>query len=231
MVDDERLAVERAEADDVVQLNDGALEGWDKQLQSSAKARIARDYLGGREITDEAKKTFRLGYSPDSWDALSLYLKQKGATQFQIERSGLIVKRDDSKTYDRFRGRLMFPVFDAQGRPIAFGARTLKNEDAKYINSPETTAYVKGRHLYGLNLTRDEIRRNGFAILVEGFLDLIVPYQYGIRNVAASLEPLTGIMKLLGWLLCVNYDATARVCRQQRSRSRFSSPTILRSKF
>jgi DNA primase len=104
--------------------------------RNSAEARTARDYLEGREITDETKKTFRLGYSPDSWDALSSYLRQKGATQFQIEKSGLLVKRDDGKTYDRFRGRLMFPVFDTQGRPIAFGGRTLKNEDAKYINSP-----------------------------------------------------------------------------------------------
>ncbi len=89
--------------------------------------------------------------------------------------------------YDRFRGRLIFPVLDIQGKPIAFGGRTLKDEDAKYINSPETAAYVKGRNLFGLNLTRDEIRRSGFAILVEGFLDLIVPYQFGIRNVVASL--------------------------------------------
>ena len=81
----------------------------------------------------------------------------------------------------------MFPVFDHQGRPIAFGGRTLKNEDAKYINSPETAAYVKGRNLFGLNLTRDEIRRSGFAILVEGFLDLIVPYQSGVKNIVASL--------------------------------------------
>jgi len=76
---------------------------------------------------------------------------------------------------------------DIQGKPIAFGGRTLKDEDAKYINSPETAAYIKGRNLFGLHLTRDEIRRNGFVILVEGFLDLIVPYQFGIRNVAASL--------------------------------------------
>ncbi|MGH9429867.1 MAG: toprim domain-containing protein, partial [Terriglobia bacterium] len=74
-----------------------------------------------------------------------------------------------------------------QGRPIAFGGRTLKDEDAKYINSPETAAYVKGRNLFGLNLTRDEIRRQGYVILVEGFLDLIIPYQFGIRNVVASL--------------------------------------------
>jgi DNA primase len=211
MVDDDRFAVKRQEADEVVQLNNWALDWWEKQLETSAEARTARDYLEGREITDETKKTFRLGYSPDSWDALSSYLRQKGATQFQIERSGLLVKRDDGKTYDRFRGRLMFPVFDTQGRPIAFGGRTLKNEDAKYINSPETPAYIKGRNLYGLNLTRDEIRRNGFAILVEGFLDLIVPYQFGIRNVAASLgTALTAdqvkLLSRFAHKVVVNYD-------------------------
>src|SRR5882672_3474155 len=115
-------------------------------------------------------------------------LQTKGAMQAQIDRSGLVVKKDDGGSYDRFRGRLMFPVMDVQGRPIAFGGRTLRpDEDAKYINSPETAAYVKGRNLFGLHLTRDEIRRQGFAILVEGFLDLIIPFQFGIRNVAASL--------------------------------------------
>jgi DNA primase len=211
MVEDDRFAVKRQEADEVVQLNTWALEWWEKQLETSDEARAAREYLAAREITDETKKTFRLGYSPDSWDALTIYLRQKGATQFQIERSGLLVKRDDGKTWDRFRGRLMFPVFDTQGRPIAFGGRTLKNEDAKYINSPETAAYVKGRNLYGLNLTRDEIRRNGFAILVEGFLDLIVPYQFGIRNVAASLgTALTAdqvrLLNRFARKVVVNYD-------------------------
>ena len=211
LVDDERFAVKRQESDEVIQLNNWALEWWAQQLETSGEARIARDYLDRREITEETKKTFRLGYSPDSWDALSSYLRHKGATQSQIERSGLVVKRDDGKTYDRFRGRLMFPVFDAQGRPIAFGGRTLKDEDAKYINSPETAAYIKGRNLYGLNLTRDEIRRAEFAILVEGFLDLIVPYQFGIRNVAASLGTAltTDQVKLLSRFahkVVVNYD-------------------------
>jgi DNA primase len=105
----------------------------------------------------------------------------------------------------------MFPVFDYQGRPIAFGGRTLKDEDAKYINSPETAAYVKGRNLFGLNLTRDEIRRQEFAILVEGFLDLIVPYQYGVRNIVASLGTAltTDQAKLLSRFarkVVVNYD-------------------------
>jgi len=187
LVDDSRFEARRNEAESVIELNKWALEWWEQQLESSAEGRIARDYLERREITDETRRTFRLGYAPDSWEALSIYLRQKGATQEQIERSGLVVKKEEGGSYDRFRGRLIFPVMDIQGKPIAFGGRTLRNEDAKYINSPETAAYVKGRNLFGLNLTRDEIRRAGFAILVEGFLDLIVPYQFGVRNVAASL--------------------------------------------
>ena len=188
MVEDSRFEARRQEADIVVQLNSWAMEFWQQQLESSTEGRIARDYLQQREITEETQKAFRLGYAPDSWDALSIFLRNKGATQEHIDCSGLVAKKEDgSRSYDRFRGRLMFPVLDAQGRPIAFGGRTLKGEDAKYINSPETAAYVKGRNLFGLNLTRDEIRRQGFAILVEGFLDLIVPYQFGVRNVVASL--------------------------------------------
>src|SRR6476661_7451039 len=187
MIDDGRFEARRQESDEVIQLNSWALEWWQQQLESK-EARIAREYLVQRELSEETQKAFRLGYAPDSWDALSLYLRQKGATQQQIERSGLVVKKEEGTgSYDRFRGRLMFPILDVQGRPIAFGGRTLKNEDAKYVNSPETTAYVKGRNLFGLNLTRDEIRRQGFAILVEGFLDLIVPYQFGVKNVVASL--------------------------------------------
>ena len=187
LIDDSRFEARRNEADAVIELNKWALEWWEQQLESSGEARIARDYLNSREITDETRKTFRMGYAPDSWDALSIHLRQKGASQDQIERSGLVVKKEESGSYDRFRGRLIFPVMDIQGKPIAFGGRTLRDEDAKYINSPETAAYVKGRNLFGLNLTRDEIRRAGFVILVEGFLDLIVPYQFGVRNVVASL--------------------------------------------
>jgi DNA primase len=212
MVEDSRFQARRAESEEVIELNKWALEWWELQLETSGEAKIARDYLVRREITEETTKTFRLGYAPDSWEALSSHLRQKGASQDQIERSGLVVKKDSgSGSYDRFRGRLIFPVLDIQGKPIAFGGRTLKDEDAKYINSPETAAYIKGRNLFGLNLTRDEIRRSGFVILVEGFLDLIVPYQFGIRNVAASLgTALTPEqVKLLGRFarkVVVNYD-------------------------
>ena len=188
LVDDSRFEARRHAADEIIQLNNWALEWWEQHLESGAEARLAREYISRREISEDTLKTFRLGYAPESWEALSIHLRQKGASQAQIENSGLVVRKEDGGSYDRFRGRLIFPVFDVQGRPIAFGGRTLKaDEPAKYINSPETDVYIKGRNLFGLNLTRDEIRKAGFAILVEGFLDLIIPYQFGIRNVVASL--------------------------------------------
>src|SRR5712691_8189723 len=211
LVDDSRFESHKRESDQVIELNQWALQWWEDQLKSQY-GKAARKYLEGRGITDETIKTFRLGFAPDSWEMLSSHLLQKGATQEQLERSGLVVKKDEGGSYDRFRGRLMFPVIDAQGRPIAFGGRTLEPEgEPKYLNSPETSAYVKGRHLFGLNLTRDEIRRQGFAILVEGYLDLIVPYQFGVRNLVASLgTALTPEqVKLIGRFarkVVVNYD-------------------------
>jgi DNA primase len=213
MVDDSRFEARLRDSDQVIELNQWALAWWEDQLKSkSGPAQGVREYLKDRGITEEAVKTFRLGFAPDSWEALSTHLRQKGASQEQLEKSGLVVKKDEGGSYDRFRGRLIFPVFDAQGKPIAFGGRTLEPEgEPKYLNSPETPAYTKGRHLFGLNLTRDEIRRNGFAILVEGYLDLIIPYQFGVRNVVASLgTALTPEqVKLIGRFarkVVVNYD-------------------------
>ncbi|HYR76856.1 MAG TPA: DNA primase [Pyrinomonadaceae bacterium] len=211
MVDDSRFEARLRDSDQVIELNHWALVWWEDQLKSKS-GRGAREYLKDRGITEETIKTFRLGFAPDSWEALSTHLRQKGATQEQLEKSGLVVKKDEGGSYDRFRGRLIFPVFDAQGKPIAFGGRTLEPEgEPKYLNSPETPAYTKGRHLFGLNLTRDEIRRNGFAILVEGYLDLIIPYQFGVGNVVASLgTALTPEqVKLIGRFarkVVVNYD-------------------------
>jgi DNA primase len=213
MEEDKRFEARRKEAEEVVELNAWALEFWEQQLrEGGAEARAAREYVEGRGITDETRAAFRLGYAPNSWDALGNYLKGRGAGIGQIERSGLVVRKETGGYYDRFRGRLIFPVLDAQGRPVAFGARAMRaGEEPKYLNSPETAAYTKGRHLFGLNITRDEIRRKKFAILVEGYLDLIVPYQFGVRNVVASLgTALTPEQaKLLGRFtrrVVVNYD-------------------------
>src|SRR5215213_2133902 len=213
MVEDNKFEARKKESDEVVELNSWALAWWEAQInQDNKEARAAREYLEGRGITDETRKAFRLGYAPDSWDALSSHLKQRGATSAQIERSGLVVKKDAGGFYDRFRGRLIFPVMDAQGRAVAFGGRTLEPQgEPKYLSSPETAAYTKGRHLFGLNVTRDEIRRRKFAILVEGYLDLIIPFQAGVRNCVASLgTALTPEQaKLLGRFarkVVVNYD-------------------------
>ena len=212
MIDDDRFETRRRDSDLVIELNQWALQWWEDQLQSRAGTSV-RKYLKDRGITEETIKIFHLGFAPDSWEALSTHLRQKGAGQEQLEKSGLVVKREEgSGSYDRFRGRLIFPVFDAQGKPIAFGGRTLDPEgEPKYLNSPETPAYTKGRHLYGLHLSKDEIRRQAFAILVEGYLDLIVPYQNGVRNIVASLgTALTPEqVKLIGRFarkVLVNYD-------------------------
>lgn len=176
-------------ADQVVELNKYALEFWEHHLQeNNAHSKAAREYLEKREISPETQKAFHIGFAPDSWDALMSLLKSKGADEKLIEASGLVsINEEKKRVYDRFRGRVMFPVLDIKGNPIAFGARILATGEPKYLNSPETPAYVKGEHLYGLFQSKDEIRQKKFAILVEGYLDLIALYQHGIRNTAASL--------------------------------------------
>jgi len=115
-------------------------------------------------------------------------LRDKGSDENVIEHSGLVsVNEEKDRVFDRFRGRIMFPVLDINGNPVAFGARAMGDDQPKYLNSPETPAYTKGQHLYGLFQAREEIRKKKFAILVEGYLDLIALAQFGITNTAASL--------------------------------------------
>ncbi|MGQ0541028.1 MAG: DNA primase [Blastocatellia bacterium] len=176
-------------SEQVVELNKAALEFWESELKSKdVKAKAAREYLVQRGISDEIQKQFRIGFSPDSWDSLLNHLKEKGHDDNLIEQSGLVsVNEEKDRVFDRFRGRIMFPVLDVNGNPVAFGARAMGDDQPKYLNSPETPAYVKGQHLYGLFQSKEAIRQKKFAILVEGYLDLIALYQFGITNVAASL--------------------------------------------
>ncbi|MCW5960819.1 MAG: DNA primase [Pyrinomonadaceae bacterium] len=200
-------------ADQVIELNKFALEFWEDHLQSdNPHSKAAREYLESRGISKETQKLFRIGFAPDSWDAIHNLLKEKGADEKLIEASGLVsVNEEKKRVYDRFRGRIMFPVLDINGNPIAFGARILGKGEPKYLNSPETPAYTKGDHLYGLFQNKDEIRKKKFAILVEGYLDLIVLHQFGIMNTAASLGTAftENQAKLLGRFakrVVVNYD-------------------------
>jgi len=173
---------------DLLQLNTWALEFFQEQLNEAGDGRRALAYLDQREVSAETRRTFKLGYAPESWDALSTHLRKLGASRSQIEQSGLVtLKESGTGFYDKFRSRLMFPISDSQGRVVAFGGRIVGSGEPKYLNSPETSLYTKGQHLFGLNQTRDNIRRRTFAILVEGYLDFLIPFQSGIGNVVASL--------------------------------------------
>ncbi|MDQ3800231.1 MAG: DNA primase [Acidobacteriota bacterium] len=202
---------EKKIADAVIELNQFALEFWEHHLDENI-GRQARDYLEKRGISDETRKTFRIGFAPDSWDALMSHLKSKGADEKLVEQSGLVsINEEKKRVYDRFRGRVMFPVLDVAGKPVAFGARILDKGEPKYLNSPETPAYIKGEHLYGLFQDKEDIRAKKFAILTEGYLDLIALYQAGVHNAVASLGTAFTPQqaKLLGRFarkIVVNYD-------------------------
>ncbi|HSB08865.1 MAG TPA: DNA primase [Blastocatellia bacterium] len=171
----------------VLRLNEWAADFFEEQLNESQAGAAARDYIASRGIKPETARLFRLGYAPDSWEALTGHLKARGATTDEIHTSGLAVLKDTGGFYDRFRARVMFPIVDSQGRVIAFGGRVMGEGEPKYLNSPETVLYTKGRNLFGLAHAKNEIRSLGFAILVEGYLDSILPFQEGINNIVASL--------------------------------------------
>ena len=197
----------------VIELNKIALELWEENLKTeNPQSKAAREYLRSRELDEETIKKFRIGFAEESWDKVLNLLKDKGFEEKLIRESGLVsINEEKDRIYDRFRGRIIFPVLDLNGDPIAFGARTLGSGEPKYLNSPETPAYVKGEHLYGLYQNKEEIRRLKYSILVEGYLDLIALYQFGVRNCVASLGTAftSGQAKLLGRFarkVAVNYD-------------------------
>jgi DNA primase len=199
---------------ELLQLNQWAVEFFALSLTETGEGRRGLAYLEQRGVQEATRKLFKLGYAPNSWDALSGYLKSKGASLAQIERSGLVSLKEQGGFYDRFRGRLMFPICDAQGRVVAFGGRILGEGEPKYLNSPETALYTKGQHLFGLSYARDPIRQRGYAILVEGYLDFLIPYQAGVRHLVASLgTALTdNQVRLLGRYakrIIVNFDPDA----------------------
>lgn len=171
----------------VLRLNELAARYFEAQLADETEGASARAYVESRGITDETRQLFRIGYAPDKWDGLLTYLQEKGASIEELNISGLVVVKDTGGFYDRFRGRMMFPIADSQGRIIAFGGRVMGEGEPKYLNSPETAVYTKGRNLYGLAYGKNDIRSSGFAILVEGYLDCLIPFQGGVRNIVASL--------------------------------------------
>ncbi|HEX9136712.1 MAG TPA: DNA primase, partial [Nitrospirota bacterium] len=164
-----------------------AVEYFRKELEGPAGS-AARAYLKKRGVTDAIVQDFALGYVKPDWDGLLRHLKQKGYALGQIERAGLIVKRSESEGYyDRFRGRIIFPIRDIAGKVIAFGGRVMDDSLPKYLNSSETPLYSKSNTLYCLDMAKESGRRQGYFIIVEGYLDAIACHQYGVRNAVATL--------------------------------------------
>jgi DNA primase len=168
------------------------------------------DYLLQRGISDETIREFQLGYAPDSWDTLLNEMSRKRVPQNLLELSGLFTKSDSGRFFDRFRNRIMFPIWDLQGRIAGFGGRTLSNDknEAKYLNSPETPLYHKSRILYGLAQAQKSIRSQQSALIVEGYMDFLQLWQAGFRNVIAG-------------------SGTAFTAEHARLISRFAKKTIL----
>ncbi len=154
-----------------------------------SKHAVAAEYVKGRGITEETRRSFRIGWAPEGWRNLHTHLRSKGWNDLMIEKAGLAKKSEkDSSFYDRFRGRVMFPMFDTSGRVVAFSGRILVDDgkSAKYLNSPETPLFDKSRTLYGLDRAKSEIRRMNYTILVEGQMDLVMSHQAGIKNTIAT---------------------------------------------
>lgn len=159
---------------------------FEKQLESKIGHEV-REYLFGRGILEESIRKWRLGWAPDTWRGLSDFLVSQGYKREEIERTGLAIKNEKGSFYDRFRGRIIFPIFDLNSQVIGFGGRIFKTEDvAKYINTPSTLLYDKSKVLYGLDKAKVEIRKKDSCILVEGYTDVILASQTGIANVVAT---------------------------------------------
>ncbi|WP_448336147.1 DNA primase [Bellilinea sp.] len=158
------------------------------QMLNTPAGKQARAYLQQRGIQPQTMEIFELGYAPDSWDAALNYLRGKGYTLEEIREAGLLTERQDGGGYDRFRHRIMFPIRDMSGKMTGFGARVLRAEDQpKFLNSPQTPLFDKGRLLYGLHLARKSIRAQDQAVIVEGYLDVIALHQAGFSNAVSPM--------------------------------------------
>ncbi len=165
-----------------------AAEYFTAELRASEGAR-AREYLKARGLTGELAKSFAIGFAPDGWDGLTVHLRRKGVDPEAARSAGLIVKRDKSSGYyDRFRGRVVFPITDMRGRVTGFGGRAMDDKvQPKYLNSPESPVFRKGETLFGLSQAREAIQKEGSVIVVEGYFDLVALVKHGFNNSVATM--------------------------------------------
>ena len=186
------------------QINEAATEYYHHVLTATKAGATARAYLTRRNIMPETIKGFRLGLSPDAWETTKGYLLGKGYTEAELVEAGLVVKKEEGGSYDRFRNRLMFPICDMQGQVTGFGARVLDDSLPKYINSPQTLIFDKSSSLYGLDKAKAAIRKKDLVIIVEGYMDALTAHQHDWQNAVGSMgtalteKQVEGIKRLTG---------------------------------
>jgi DNA primase len=220
-----QVVAEDRSRDRLREINSAAAHFFHNLLLKSSEGQRARDFLARRGVNADTMTGWELGYSLDSWDGLINYLLAKGYAAEDLVAAGLVRRREvegrpastetavqRSDTYDYFRGRVMFPIRDQKGNVTGFGARTLGDDQPKFLNSPQTLLFDKGASLYGIDHAKEAVRSGSQAVIVEGYLDVLIAHQMGIHNVVASLgtaltERQLGILKKLGKRLVLALDA------------------------
>jgi len=167
------------ERERLYQVNEAAAQYFHNLLLKSPAGEKARSYLASRGLSPETITNFQLGFSLDSWEALKQYLTARDYTGDELLSTGLIIETETGKTHDRFRNRLMFPIYDIRGHITGFGARVLDDSLPKYVNSPQTPLFDKSSSLYGINLASSAIRQQNMAVIVEGYMDVITAHRNG----------------------------------------------------
>jgi DNA primase len=204
----------KEEKEELYQVNEAAALYFHNLLLNSPAAVKAKNYIEKRGFTAKTIADFQLGFSLDSWESLKQYLRERGHSEETMLTAGLLVQAEDGRTYDRFRGKIMFPIRDSRGRVTGFGARVLDDSLPKYVNSPQTPTFDKSGTLYGIDRAAAEIRKQDKAIIMEGYMDVIMAHQNGITNAIASMgtaitETQVNTLKKLSRNLILALDADA----------------------
>jgi DNA primase len=174
------------EKERLFQINETAARYYHHLLLNTRAGETARNYLARRKVSLETVRDFLLGVSPDGWEIVKNYLRDKGYAEQELINAGLVIE-GESGTYDRFRNRLVFPICDIDGHVVGFGARALDDSLPKYINSPQTAVFDKGSLLYGIDKARTAIRKENLVVIVEGYMDVLAAHQCGWQNVVGSM--------------------------------------------
>ena len=179
--------VKKDERERLYQVNQAAAQYFHNVLLNADAAEKARKYVAGRGLSAKTVVDFQLGFSPNSWDSLKNYMKERGYAEDELLAVGLVIETEAGESHDRFRNRLVFPIQDIRGHVVGFGARVLDDSLPKYLNSPQTLLFNKSGCLYGINLAAAAIRQQDLAVIVEGYMDVITAYQNGFKNMIASM--------------------------------------------